>query len=80
MIFLGCGVFCLISEAGPETRAGSLEVRARAQEIGANTCPLVGGAGFWALWWAGLCIEAAVDSGNLKAACLLVGGAVSLPS
>ena len=80
MIFLGCGVFPLISESGPETRAGSLGVRARGQEIGADTCPLVGGDGSWALWWAGLCIEAAVDSGGLKPACLLVGGAVSPPS
>ena len=31
-------------------------------------------------WWAGPCPGAAVGSGGLKLACLLVGGAVSPPS
>ena len=40
--------------------------------------------GLWgrsrAFWWAGPCPGAAVGSGGLKAACLLVGGAVPMPS
>ena len=47
---------------------------------GSSACALVYGAGSWALWWAGLCPGAAVDSGGLKAACLLMGGAVCMPT
>ena len=40
---------------------------------------LLCGTRFWALWWAGPCPGVAVGSEGLKAACLLVGEAVSLP-
>ena len=41
--------------------------------------PLVGGAKSWVPWWTGQGPGVAVGSETLKAAGLLVGGAVSLP-
>ena len=45
-----------------------------------SACPVVCRAWSLALWWAGLCPGEGVGSGGLKADCLLLGGAVSLPS
>ena len=45
----------------------------------ANAGTLVCGARSWALWWTRPGPGAPVGSGVLKAAALLVGGAVSLP-
>ena len=50
------------------------------EDLGAGTCPLVGGSGSWAFCWAGLCLEVAVGSWGLEATCLLMGWAVSPPS
>ena len=48
---------------------------------GSSACVLVFGAGFCPLWWGGPCSGVIVGlAGGLKAACLLVGGAVSPPS
>lgn len=42
-----------------------------------NACTLVYGAGSWAFWWSGPYPVAAVGSGGLMEARLLVSGAVS---
>ena len=61
---LASGVCPLVGVAGPE----------------AGACSLGGGAESWAVWWAGLCLCAAVASGGLQVACLLLGGAASQAS
>lgn len=46
---------------------------------GSSVCALVCGNRLWALWWVGLCPGETEGSEALKAACLLVDMAVSLP-
>ena len=48
--------------------------------LGSCACTLVCEARSWALWWAGPCPGVAVGSEGHKAACVLVGGAMSLHS
>lgn len=63
--FLVSDVCPLVGETGPEARAGSLKVRARASGSRSWDCCMLN-------WW--------VKSRALKAACRLMGGAVSLLS
>jgi len=44
-----------------------------------STCTLVYGAESWVLWYIEPCLKVAVGSGSLKAASLVVDGAMSLP-
>ena len=75
--FLAFGVCHLMGEAGPEARADFLEGRAGLQEfLGLVPAHWLGN---WVLGpcWTWPCPEAAVGLGGLKAACLLMGGALS---
>lgn len=85
------GVGPRVGATGPKAQAGLLEGRTGGPRAGA--CPLVGRSvsqGLWphrALvglvpphWWAGPRPKDGCELGGLKAACLLVGGAVPLPS
>ena len=55
-------------------------VRLGARDSEAGACPLVCGVRSSKLWGASLSPEVAEGSAGFKAACLLVGGAVSMPS
>ena len=87
-VVLGLLSACQWVKAGLKARVGLLMDRAGSQGLWLqglgsskfSTHTLVCRAKSWALWWTRLCPGAAVSSGILKAACLLVGGAVSLTS
>ena len=70
-MFLGLLLAYWLAEPGPGTWLQGPGVP------GSSACALVFGAGCWALWWAGLYPGEAMGSDCPKAACLLVGGAVS---
>lgn len=80
--FFACSVCPLVAEAGPEARTGFLKgsIQAESRDSRVGTCPLEDGVRSWALWWVRPHPEAAMVSGNLKAASMLMGRAVSLPS
>lgn len=92
----GAAVCLLVDEAGPEVKTGLLVGGVGAQRIlgllpvhwwvglGPGVYIALGLLGEWSwvlgFWRTGLCPQAAWSSGDLKAFCLLVGGAVSPPN
>ena len=79
------GAYPLVGEADPKARAASLVGRGGSWGLwlqgpggpGVSACSQEGGVCSWVFWWIRPCPREAMESGSLKASCLLVGGAVS---